>query len=72
MNVDKQMKLYIWKNVLGEYNPGSGFMVALAENLYEARKLIKENYNYVYDDELNEIPIIQDLTKSIAFVSYGN
>jgi hypothetical protein len=58
-----EMKLFVWKDVLTDYESGIAF--ALAENVDEARKLILEKYekeqSYISDllvSDLNAEPLI--------------
>ena len=51
--MEKQLKLYVWEDVLTDYTPG--IMFALAESPEEARELIREKCDYV-GEELEQEP----------------
>lgn len=44
----KKLKLYVWEDVLTDYTPG--IMFALAENIDQARDLIRKSGNILESD----------------------
>jgi len=46
------MKLFIWEGVLCDYN---GMIVAVANNVTEARRMVMEKYGRVPSEKINDI-----------------
>lgn len=65
----KKLRLFVWENVLTDYT--DGMMFAVAKNVEEARKKIKETCSYVPDNDLAKNPVEVDLTQPSAFLCWG-
>lgn len=65
----KQLKLYVWQNVLADYTPG--IMFALAETPKEARRLLMEKSNLSKSvcQELTQKPEVYK--HKVAFYLFG-
>ena len=66
MSNENKLKLYVWENVLTDWN--HGVMFALAESPDEARRLIADKMGYE-DRELKITP--KEITKPEGFFVYG-
>ena len=62
----KELKLFVWENVLTDYT--EGIMFALAENADEARRLISEKMEYD-SCELKIEP--REISEKEGFYVYG-
>jgi hypothetical protein len=61
---EKQLKLYVWHNVLCDYT--CGVMFAMAYSVEQARELIVESGINVIDGELNQEPTVYDAPAGFA------
>ena len=61
------LKLFVWEDVLTAYS--SGIMVALAENVDQARSLLLKECDYIPSEDLAKEPKI--VTKLSAFLVWG-
>jgi len=69
MEEETKLKMFVWKNVLMETT--SGMMVALANNVEEARALLTEECDYIPYDDLEKDPEVYDTPKAV-YISGGN
>jgi hypothetical protein len=53
-------KLYVWENVLEDYTPG--MMVALADNVKDAKRILKQIDPNIPEEDLARTPEIVDLS----------
>ena len=60
-------KLYVWENVL--YDNKDGMMIAIAENVEEAREMLLKECNYIPDFDIKKRPKI--IRSKKAFVIWG-
>jgi len=63
------MKLFVWRNVLTDYT--SGMMVAIAENVVEARQQLLAECPYIPSYDLAEEPDVYDTDKPFADMVWG-
>jgi len=67
MAIKPVLKLYVWEGVLTDYS--DGMMVALAPNLAEARKLLKEKCAYIPEGDLEKEP--KEVCRPEGFIVWG-
>lgn len=66
--MNKELKLYVWEDVLRDYS--SGIMFALASSVEEAREMLLAKCNYIPESDLNKTPKIYQNEK-VAFELWG-
>jgi len=64
------MKLYLWTNVLTDWN--SGKMFAIANSVEEARALLRATCKYIPEDDLAKEPEEHLLDKPFADFVWGS
>lgn len=65
------MKLYVWTEFEPEYTPGLAF--AIADNVDEARELVKRKFREQFKFDANNFGSVEEfeLTEKIAFARCG-
>ena len=63
------MKIFYWDDVLRDYT--SGMMVAVAENVEDARKALVSECDYIPATDLYKEPQVFDLSEARGFVAWG-
>jgi hypothetical protein len=65
----RNMKLYVWDDVLEDYTPG--IMFALATSVEEARAMLLKSCDYIRQGDLDKEPTAYDLTTPTCRVIWG-
>lgn len=63
--MDNNLKLYVWEDVFSDYTSGA-MMVAFANNIKEARKMLLEKIGKTWEEDLKKKPKIYKKPFAIA------